>query len=117
MKQRLSDRTRLEHMREAADIVLAAHQQLEPGPLPDGDIRYYGLIKGVEIIGEAAYQLSREFRQQHPEVEWSKVIRLRHILVHDYHSISEAILLHIIKAHVPVLRSWVSNYLDTTPEV
>ena len=116
MKPKLSDRTRLEHMLEAADVVLTAYHSLPEGQLPDGDIRYYGFIKGVEIIGEAAYCLSREFRKEHAEVEWTKIIRLRHFLVHDYHSVDVNALFHIIKTHVPVLRNWVADYLARTPE-
>lgn len=116
MKQKLSDHTRLEHMQEAAEMVLAAYKSLPEGQLPVGDIRYYGFIKGVEIIGEAAYRLSREFRKEHGDVEWTKIIRLRHILVHDYHSVDDVALFHIIKTHVPVLRNWVANYLAANPE-
>jgi uncharacterized protein with HEPN domain len=116
MKQPLNDRTRLEHMLEAADEVLAQYALLPNGRLPDGDFRYYAFVKCVEIIGEAAYRLSRDFRKQQAEVEWAKVIRLRHILVHEYHSVNEDTIFHIIKTHVPVLRNWVANYLATNPE-
>ena len=81
-----------------------------------GDFRYYAFIKCVEIIGEAAYRLSREFRKENSSVDWPKIIRLRHILVHDYHSVDEEALFHIIKTHVPVLRDWVADYLATNPE-
>ncbi len=116
MKQPLSDRTRLEHMLEAAEAVITQYQALPAGQLPAGDFRYYAFVKCVEIIGEAAYCLSRDFRKDHGEVEWPKIIRLRHILVHDYHSVDEDALFHIIKTHVPVLRNWVANYLATTSE-
>ena len=113
MKQKLSDQTRLEHMLEAADVILAAYRALPEDQLPDDDIRYYGFIKGVEIIGEAAYCLSRDFKKEHSKIEWTKIVRLRHILVHDYHSVDANALFHIIKTHVPVLRNWVAQYLAT----
>lgn len=116
MKPKLNDRTRLEHMLQAADVVLSAYRSLPKNHLPDGDIHYYGFIKGVEIIGEAAYRLSRDFRAKHTIVEWTKIVRLRHILVHDYHSVDANALFHIIETHVPVLRNWVANYLATNPE-
>ena len=69
MKQPLNDRTRLEHMLEAADALITEYKSLPNGQLPDGDFRYYAFIKAVEIIGEAAYRLTRTFVKAHPDVE------------------------------------------------
>ena len=38
----------------------------------------------VYNIGEQVYQLSPEFKKEHPDVPWSVVSGLRHRLVHDY---------------------------------
>jgi len=116
MKQALNDYVRLGHILEAASDVLAAYATLPDGKLPDGDFRYYGFIKAVEIIGEAASRLTREFRARHSDVDWPGIIRLRHILVHDYHSVDESRLFTIIQTQVPVLRQWVTDYLATHPE-
>ena len=48
---------------------------------------YYGFVKHVEIIGEAVYMLSKEFREAHPEVEWEAIEGMRHVLVHGYYQI------------------------------
>ena len=42
----------------------------------------------VEIIGEAARGVSDSFRQQHPEIPWSKIMGQRHVLAHDYGEIN-----------------------------
>ena len=39
-------------------------------------------LRYLQIIGEASGRLSQPFRDQHPEVEWSKIIGMRNILVH-----------------------------------
>lgn len=49
MKQRLSDRTRLEHMLNAAGVVLTAYQQLGTVPIGDGDIRITALLRGLRL--------------------------------------------------------------------
>jgi uncharacterized protein with HEPN domain len=36
------------------------------------------------IIGEAANHVSREFREQHSNIEWAQIIGLRNILAHEY---------------------------------
>ena len=41
----------------------------------------------IEILGEAARQLSDECRQQYPQVNWTEIIGLRTRLAHIYHRI------------------------------
>ena len=42
------------------------------------------VVRNLEIIGEAANRLREDFRAQHPEIEWRKIIGLRNRIVHDY---------------------------------
>jgi uncharacterized protein with HEPN domain len=42
----------------------------------------------VQIIGEAAYKLPAESREQMPDVPWADIIGMRHRLVHDYGMVS-----------------------------
>ena len=77
---------------------------------------YYGLIKHVEIIGEAIYMLSKEFKEEHPEVEWQTIADLRHILVHDYYRINSELLKPIIETDVPELRDIIKQLHDGMPD-
>jgi uncharacterized protein with HEPN domain len=46
-----------------------------------------GVIRQIQIIGEAASHVSVEFREAHPEIPWDDIIGMRHRLVHDYRNI------------------------------
>ena len=50
----------------------------------------------VYNIGEQVYQLSAEFKKEHPEVMWSVVSGLRHRLVHDYEGINWSLIADVI---------------------
>jgi len=52
----------------------------------------YAIIKNLEIIGEAAYLLTKDFKQINNEVEWKDMIGMRHILVHGYYQIKDEII-------------------------
>lgn len=41
----------------------------------------------IQIIGEAAGQVSTEFQQAHPEIPWRQIIGMRHRLVHGYREV------------------------------
>ena len=42
------------------------------------------VIRQIQIIGEAASRLSRQFRSQSPAIPWIDIIGMRQKLVHDY---------------------------------
>ena len=53
----------------------------------DKKLIYYGIVKNIEIVGEAAYKLTSVFRRQHPDTPWDVIMKMRHVLVHDYYQI------------------------------
>jgi uncharacterized protein with HEPN domain len=42
------------------------------------------IVHHLQIIGEAAAQLGRDFHDAHPEVPWPQIVAMRNILVHEY---------------------------------
>ena len=64
----------------------------------------YASVKQLEIIGEAAGKITNETRLGHPEVEWTKIIALRNILVHEYYVIDDNIVWNIITEYLPDLK-------------
>jgi uncharacterized protein with HEPN domain len=43
----------------------------------------------IEIIGEAAGHVSKQFQQAHPEIPWRQIIAQRNVLVHEYGEIKQ----------------------------
>src|SRR5207253_3635891 len=69
----------------------------------------------VEIIGEAARRVSDSFRQQHPEIPWSKIMGQRHVLAHDYGEIKHDRLRQVATVHVPALIGQITPLLPPPP--
>ncbi|MCI8469164.1 MAG: DUF86 domain-containing protein [Eggerthellaceae bacterium] len=57
-------------------------------------------------IGEAVGRLSGEFKEAHPQVEWSKVYGMRCHLVHGYEMFDAEIAWDAIERCVPPLRAF-----------
>ena len=66
------------------------------------------VVRNLEIIGEAANRLPGDFRAQHHEIEWRKIIGLRNRIVHDYFNIDVEIVWEIIQKDLPNLKSKLS---------
>jgi uncharacterized protein with HEPN domain len=47
-----------------------------------------GLIRQIEIIGEAASHLSEEFRGRSAQTPWPDIVAMRHRLIHGYFSVN-----------------------------
>ncbi|BER91688.1 hypothetical protein M15_04320 [Atrimonas thermophila] len=45
------------------------------------------ILHHLQIIGEAAARLGRDFCKAHPQVPWAEIIAVRNILVHEYFGI------------------------------
>jgi uncharacterized protein with HEPN domain len=61
------------------------------------------LIHLVQVIGEAARHVSREFTAAHPEVPWENIVGMRHKVVHDYLGVDEDIVWQVVTGDLPKL--------------
>lgn len=68
--------------------------------LEDETIRWT-LTTPLYNIGEHAYNLSKEFKEVHNDIPWSKISGLRHRLVHDYDNTSWTIICDIVFSVIP----------------
>ena len=63
----------------------------------------WALVKAVEIIGEAAYQMDAASRAEVPDLPWEDIIGMRHRLVHAYFDIDLDILWRTVQEDLPML--------------
>ena len=112
MREEIRDRERLEHMLEAMNVLVnykEAHSLEEAQADP---IVYYGLVKHVEIIGEAVYKLTLDYRDKHTEVNWGDIERMRHVLVHGYYKIRPQQLWETIVVDIPGLKPVIEKLIQ-----
>lgn len=61
------------------------------------------LVKAIEILGKAAYQVTPGAREHHPDIPWDDMIGMRHRLVHAYFDIDLDILWKTAQEDLPQL--------------
>jgi len=71
-----------------------------------------GVIRNLEIIGEAIKNIPDDVKQANPEVEWRKIAGLRDILIHAYFGIDVNIIWDIVKNKIPTLKEKISQMLE-----
>ena len=74
------------------------------------------LAKVVEIIGEAAANLSDVTRNSMSEVPWSDIIRMRNRLIHAYFHIDRNVLWDAATIHIPSLQNILVTRVRIVPD-
>ena len=69
------------------------------------------ILYQIALIGEAIKRLSREFRNQHPEVPWDDVAGMRDVIAHKYDRIDLDIVWQVIQRNIPELLSMIEPLL------
>ena len=114
MRERARDKGRLENILEYSDNVTMLIEGYSFDELVTDKRTYYAVMKNVEIVGEAAYMLTKAFKQAHPQTPWKIVEGMRHVLVHDYANVIPRILWGTATNDIPTLRQQVEQYLAET---
>lgn len=91
------------------DMLLAAR---EAGKFTDGltlaefkrnRMAQLAILKAVEVVGEAASQVSTEGKKAHPEIPWAKIIGMRNRLVHGYFNVNLERVWETVQQDLPLL--------------
>ena len=106
-----TDRERLQDMLDSCQMLLK-HLGGKRTELDDDPVAQAAAQRWIEIIGEAAARLSPELQAAHPEVPWSDVIGMRHVLAHGYFDIDVDIVWEVVDRDVPALVTELSRLLD-----
>ena len=57
----------------------------------------------LEIIGEAATQVSRALRDSNSDIPWRQIIAQRNVLAHEYGEIKVELIWKLVQTHIPTL--------------
>ncbi len=111
MREKPRDKERLLHIIESIDNIIEFTEHKSYEVYKNDKILRYAVIKNLEIIGEASYLLTKDFKQKNDGVEWKEMIGMRHILVHGYYQIKDEIIWETIETELLPLKKKVTALL------
>lgn len=109
---RRDDLIRLQHMLEATHEAIDFTKDQTREDLDRDRLLVLGLVKAIEIIGEAAYQTSEQTRNELPGIPWKDIIGIRHRLVRAYFDIDLDILWQTTQDDLPLLAGELESVFD-----
>lgn len=97
------DTTRLRHMLDSALDAVEFLGDLSLEEFQKDKKLLNAIVRSLEIIGEAASNVTEAMREEHPEIEWPVIIGMRNRIVHAYYDINSVIVWKTVKENLPPL--------------
>ncbi len=71
-----------------------------------------GIMRQIGIIGEAAKQLSAQFRSKNSHVPWVGIVGMRDKLIHDYLGVDIKAVWKTVQEDIPTLKVQIQELLQ-----
>lgn len=104
------DRLRL---RDILDAITHIERYAKRGrrAFEEDELIHTWMIHHIQIIGEAAGKLSLAVRRAHQRIPWAQIIKMRHVLVHDYFGIDLGEVWAVVEKDLPDLKKKIKTLL------
>jgi len=74
------------------------------------------VIRGIEIIGEAAKHIPNSARNKYPEIPWKDMAGMRDKITHEYFGVNLKVIWKTVKEDISQLKPLVQNMLKDLGE-
>jgi len=111
MRSNKGDIVRLQHILDAINEIDHYSVDIDFTTFMENSMMRYACIKQLEIIGEASNHISEEVKEKFSNIEWSQIVGMRNIFVHEYFGVDSKLVWEIIKDDLPVLKVRISEIL------
>jgi uncharacterized protein with HEPN domain len=100
---RAEDRVRLSHMVEAAESAVQFLAGRQRPDLDEDRLLLFAVVRAIEVLGEAASQVSAETRATHAGIPWRAIVGMRNRLIHAYFEINTETVWQTVTQEIPTL--------------
>ncbi|HUX56306.1 MAG TPA: DUF86 domain-containing protein [Bacteroidales bacterium] len=113
MRDKSGDKVRLQHILDAILEIENYTLNTDFSDFMKNSMMRFACIKQMEIIGEAGNHISDEVKANFSTIEWSQIIGMRNVFVHEYFGVDPKLVWEIIKVDLPVLKEKVIEILNS----
>ena len=111
MREEARNPGRLEHIMLAISRIEEFTKGMTYEQFLENKMCAHATIYNIQIIGEAAYMLTKDFKAQHPELPWALMEKMRHVLVHDYFNVVPAAVWDVVTEDIPSIKPLIQQLI------
>ncbi|MCC6221666.1 MAG: DUF86 domain-containing protein [Deltaproteobacteria bacterium] len=76
------------------------------------DKTIFAVLRSLEVIGEAAKNIPKDFREEHLEVPWKEMAGMRDVLIHAYFGVDKQTVWLTVTDKIPKLLPEIKALLE-----
>jgi len=99
----------LDHAREGIELA-AGHRRED---LEENRMLRYALTHVIALVGEAASLVPAEHCARHPDIPWTRIVGMRHKLIHGYATVDLDVVWSTAKENLPALVTQLEAALES----
>ena len=103
----------IQDMIEFAEKVLAYTEGMDKEAFISEGRTYDATLRNIELIGEAATHVPGHVREEHPQIEWRRIVATRNRVAHGYLGIDDDVVWDIVQTDVPDMLARLRRLLDS----
>lgn len=101
----------LEHILESIKDLEEFTENIDKQALLKNKEKQRAVVRQIEVIGEAAKNLSNDFKKKYSSVPWKEIIGTRDKLIHHYFGVDFEILWKVVERDIPNLKQEIDKIL------
>ena len=105
------DNVYLHHILDAIALIEEYTKGMSENEFLGNSMAHDAVVRQIEIIGEAARNISDEFREKHSRLPWGKMTGIRNKIIHEYFNVNYAIVWDTVKDDLPLLKKTINKIL------
>lgn len=106
------DKIRLQHILDEANEAQEFVKDISFNELKNDSKTVHALLRSIEIIGEAASKISKEYKEKHQEIPWGRIIGMRNHLIHVYFDIDYETVWNTVQNDIPKLIEMIAKLFN-----
>jgi uncharacterized protein with HEPN domain len=102
----------LNHILDAIKKIEKYTQGIDEETFKINDLVQDGVIRQIEIIGEAVKRLSNELTSQYSHIPWQDIAGMRDKLIHDYFGVDLDTVWLTVEKDIPELKEEIKRVIE-----
>ncbi|HOL22219.1 MAG TPA: DUF86 domain-containing protein [bacterium] len=106
------DKIFLCHISDAISRIEEYTSEIDEDEFIENHLIQDGVIRQIEIIGEATKRLSNKIKDKYTDIPWKDISGMRDKLIHHYFGIDISAVWKTVKEDIPTLKDKIKNILE-----